>query len=145
MFRFRKGGVQPVVDDDGVETGGEAQFVCGFGEPFFDFLGRVRTPACQAFAEGINGWGLDEDGECLCSEFLFDVQPAEDVHVKEHGIAFCPDALHFAVESAVITAGIDFFVFEEIARGNAVFEVFRGEEVVFLAVLFRAPGGTAGG
>ena len=135
-FGFSKGIVQAVVYNHRVEAGGETQFVFCFGYPLLDFLGGVGASALQAFAQGFNGWGLNEEGKRLVAKLLFDVQATNDVYIKKDGFALCPDALHFAVERAVETTGVDFFVFQKFACRDAAFEFFFGEEVVFFAMLF---------
>ena len=74
----------------------------------------------------------------------FEIERPFHIDVANHVLSGSELALNGSEQRAVEAISVDFFVFQELAGGDAASEFFRSEEKIFHSVTFRAARGTTG-
>ena len=137
--------LQVIIDDDRIKLRGETHFIFRFLEAHLDGFCRFGTSIFQTLTECRYRRGLNEDRQTAIGIMTFEIECPFHIDVTDHVLSGGQLALHRSEQRAVEAIGVDFFVFEKFAGGDAATELFRSEEKVFDAVTFRPARGTTGG
>ena len=114
-----------------VEPWGKGELVSCLGHTLLDGLCTVGAPREEAAAQLVYRRGLDKDAHGTGTIMLLDIAAAFDIDIEENVFATLRLRVYLTFERTIKTVLIHFLVFEKLAVGNLLFEVFGRKEEVF--------------
>ena len=122
-----------------VKLRGRGQFYRSLGNAHIDALVAFGAALFQSDFQLVDTGRFYKYGQRFFGIFLFDAQAAGNVYIKNHIFAVAPNALHFALQSAVEVVAVHFFPLQKIAVFYVLFKILQRNEIIVLPVFFIAP------